>query len=74
MRVLQHLVNLWPGEKARTEGLVLDAFGQFCCLSQVVNSPLLLSLSYGQERFGLTDRGVSEREHVPTCCWSMAIR
>ncbi len=29
MRVLQHLVNLWPGEKARTEGLVLDAFGQF---------------------------------------------
>ena len=29
MRVLQHLVNLWPGEKARTAGLVLDAFGQF---------------------------------------------
>jgi hypothetical protein len=28
VRVLQHLVHLWPGEKARTEGLVIDAFGQ----------------------------------------------
>jgi cytosine/adenosine deaminase-related metal-dependent hydrolase len=34
-----------------------DLFSQFCCLSQVVESPLLLSLPYGQERFGLTDRG-----------------